>query len=163
MVCKLIAVLEPALGCCTLTVRCATKCSTHCKPATGRPNPTSAGCLSENDIQTIDVQSLFKVSRRLEFLFGANGQPGSMAIVNILMLLMKPSPAQGGSAISFPHTRHYQSWPGLPGSEQSGQNRRLPGCGNAPGACFHRERRKFRLKFRNPRPTEKEWNPPCPK
>jgi hypothetical protein len=33
-----------------------------------------------------------------------------MAIGNILMLLMKPSAAQGGSAFSFPHPRHYQSW-----------------------------------------------------
>ena len=34
---------------------------------------------------------------------GANGQPGSMAIGNILMLLMKPPIAQGGSASVF-HT-----------------------------------------------------------
>src|SRR5271157_3028787 len=36
-------------------------------------------------------------------LLGANGQPGSMAIGNTLMLLMKPPNAQGGSAFSFPH------------------------------------------------------------
>lgn len=47
--------------------------------------------------------SMFKLSRRLEFLLGANGQPGSMAIGNTLMLLMKPPTAQGGSAFSFPH------------------------------------------------------------
>jgi hypothetical protein len=38
---------------------------------------------------------------------GANGQPGSMAIGNILMLLMKPPPAQGESALSFPHQKRY--------------------------------------------------------
>src|ERR1019366_6320708 len=36
-------------------------------------------------------------------LCGANGQPRSMAIGNTLMLLMKPPPAQGGGALSFPH------------------------------------------------------------
>src|SRR6202790_4299189 len=36
-------------------------------------------------------------------LFGANGQPGSRAIGNILMLLMKWTTAQGGNALSFPH------------------------------------------------------------
>jgi hypothetical protein len=36
-------------------------------------------------------------------LFGANGQPGSRAIGNILMLLMKWPTAQGGNALSFPH------------------------------------------------------------
>jgi hypothetical protein len=44
-------------------------------------------------------------------LFGANGQPGSMAIGNILMLLMKALTAQGGNAFSFPHLGHYQSGP----------------------------------------------------
>src|ERR1700686_1201915 len=44
-------------------------------------------------------------------LFGANGQPGSMAIGNILMLLMKWPTAQGGNAFSFPHLGHYQSGP----------------------------------------------------
>ena len=36
-------------------------------------------------------------------LFGANGQPGSMAIGNILMLLMKWPTTQGVNAFSFPH------------------------------------------------------------
>jgi hypothetical protein len=38
---------------------------------------------------------------------GANGQHGSMAIGNILMLLMKALNAQGGSAFSFPHEGHH--------------------------------------------------------
>src|SRR5271166_1368320 len=92
--------------------------SAHCTSAAGRPNPTSAGCYREH-YPTIRLNgstftlplfklslfklSLFKLSRRLEFCFGANGQPGSTAIGNTLMLLMKPSPAQGGSAVTFPH------------------------------------------------------------
>jgi hypothetical protein len=57
--------------------------------------------LFENDIQTIDVrtvvvQTVAVQTWRLGVLLGANGQPGSMAIGNILMLLMKPSNAQGG-------------------------------------------------------------------
>src|ERR1700704_4173007 len=47
--------------------------------------------------------SMFKLSWRPESCFGANGQPGSRAIGNILMLLMKWSTAQGGNAFSFPH------------------------------------------------------------
>jgi hypothetical protein len=47
--------------------------------------------------------SLFKLTGRLEFLLGANGQPGSMAIGNTLMLLMKPPNTQGGMPLSFPH------------------------------------------------------------
>src|SRR6266481_1736300 len=47
--------------------------------------------------------SMFKLSWRPESCFGANGQPGSRAIGNILMLLMKWSTTQGGNAFSFPH------------------------------------------------------------
>src|ERR1035441_7376892 len=50
--------------------------------------------LFENDVQTILAPGV---------LFGANGQPGSMAIGNTLMLLMKPPTAQGGVHLSFPH------------------------------------------------------------
>ena len=53
--------------------------------------------------------SLFKQAPGV--LLGANGQPGSMAIGNTLMLLMKPPAAQGGCALSFPHPGHYLGIP----------------------------------------------------
>src|ERR1700691_1187541 len=61
--------------------------------------------LIRNDVFKLSMLklSLFKLSRRLRVLLGANGQPGSMAIGNILMLLIKPPTAQGGNAFSFPH------------------------------------------------------------
>jgi len=58
-------------------------------------------------IQTIRLKlvrfKLVKSKPGARSRFGANGQPGSMAIGNILMLLMKPPIAQGGSASVF-HT-----------------------------------------------------------
>jgi hypothetical protein len=77
--------------------------------------------LFENDAQTIDVQTVV-VQTGAWSLLGANGQPGSMAIGNTLMLLMKPPTAQGGSALSFPHPGHYlwnpeRMFPACTGSE----------------------------------------------
>src|ERR1017187_7211782 len=72
----------------------------HCKPVTGRPNPTSAGSYS---------RTMFKLSFNLGAwsFIGANGHAGSLAIGNTLMLLMKPPTAQGGSALSFAHLGRY--------------------------------------------------------
>jgi hypothetical protein len=41
-------------------------------------------------------RTMFKLNRGAWSCVGANGQPGSLAIGNTLMLLMKPLPAQGG-------------------------------------------------------------------
>ena len=49
-----------------------------------------------------DQERILKASWRLEFV-GAKGQPESVAVGNTLMLLMKPSAAQGGSTGNFAH------------------------------------------------------------
>jgi hypothetical protein len=70
--------------------------TTYCTPPNGRPNPTSAGynsrTLFENDVSNYLGAWSF---------VGANGQPGSMAIGNTLMLLTKPPNAQGGELQVF--------------------------------------------------------------
>src|ERR1039458_2742243 len=52
--------------------------------------PHTGWMLVENDAQTIFF------NQGAWSCVGANGQPGSTAIGNTLMLLMKPPPAQGG-------------------------------------------------------------------
>jgi hypothetical protein len=46
-------------------------------------------------------RTMFKLNLGAWSCVGANGQPGSLAIGNILMLLMKPLPAQGGNREVF--------------------------------------------------------------
>jgi hypothetical protein len=60
----------------------------------------------ENDAKAADIKlTLFncRYSTILApgLLLGANSQPGSMAIGNTLMLLMKPATAQGGNTPKF--------------------------------------------------------------
>ena len=69
----------------------------HCTSATGRPNPTSAGCY----LRTMPKLSMLKLDSNSApgVVLGANGQPGSMAIGNTLMLLMKPPTTQVGNSL----------------------------------------------------------------
>jgi len=69
---------------------------------------------------------MFKLSWRLESCFGANGQPGSRAIGNILMLLMKWPTAQGGNALSFPHLGITKVGQGLPNPFRGPEARLTP-------------------------------------
>jgi hypothetical protein len=57
--------------------------------------------LFENDAKTVDIKMLIQTVLAPGVLLGANGQPGSYAIGNILMLLMKPSNAQEGKPLKF--------------------------------------------------------------
>ena len=63
--------------------------------AIGRTSPKRLDC---------DQERIFRPFWRLEFVLGAKGQPESVAVGNIMMLLMKRSAAQGGSAVSFAHS-----------------------------------------------------------
>src|SRR6266536_278371 len=63
--------------------------------AIGRNSPKRLDC---------DLERICKPSWRLEFVLGAKGQPESVAVGNIMMLLMKRSAAQEGSAVSFAHS-----------------------------------------------------------
>jgi hypothetical protein len=57
--------------------------------------------LFENDAKTVDIKMLIQTILAPGVLLGANGQPGSYAVGNILMLLMKPAFAQGGKPPKF--------------------------------------------------------------
>lgn len=62
--------------------------------AIGRAHPNAAGLRSRANLKTVLAPGV---------CLGAKGQPESVAVGNIMMLLMKWSAAQGGSVSSFAH------------------------------------------------------------
>jgi hypothetical protein len=61
--------------------------------------------LFHNDIQTVKFKLLlFKLTGRPELNLARTASLEAWPLGNILMLLMKPPTAQGGNALSFPHS-----------------------------------------------------------
>jgi hypothetical protein len=73
------------------------------RPATTRGELHTGYRLAKPHIDWMLFENDFANDLGAWSLLGANGQPRSMAIGNILMLLMKPPTAQGGRNFSFPH------------------------------------------------------------